>query len=69
MNNPLLTEAIGVYLIDMDTAVEEQVNYNEDGASLFLSTPGLAVNSRWLLISMHLCISYKLISAKNVQIQ
>ena len=33
MNNPLLTEAIGVYLIDMDTAVEEQVNYNEDGSA------------------------------------
>lgn len=32
MNNPLLTEDIGVYLIDMDTAVREQVNYNEDGS-------------------------------------
>ena len=38
MNNPLLTEAIGVYLIDMDTAVEEQVNYNEDGSfSIFVN--------------------------------
>ena len=25
MNNPLLTEAIGVYFLDMDTAVEEEV--------------------------------------------
>lgn len=38
MNNPLLTEAIGVYLIDMDTAVEEQVNYNADGSfSIFVN--------------------------------
>ena len=38
MNNPLLTQAIGVYLIDMDTAVEEQVNYNEDGSfSIFVN--------------------------------
>lgn len=39
MNNPLLTEDIGVYLIDMDTAVEEQVNYNADGSfSIFVNS-------------------------------
>ena len=32
MNNPLLTEAIGVYFLDMDTAVEEEVHPNEDGS-------------------------------------
>lgn len=38
MNNPLLTEDIGVYIIDMDTAIEEQVNYNEDGSfSIFVN--------------------------------
>lgn len=38
MKNPLLTEDIGVYLIDMDAAVEEQVNYNEDGSfSIFVN--------------------------------
>lgn len=30
MNNPLLTEAIGVHFMDLDTAVEEQVIQNED---------------------------------------
>ena len=38
MNNPLLTEAIGVYLLDMDTAVEEEVHPNEDGSfSIFIN--------------------------------
>lgn len=30
MNNPLLTEAIGVHFMDMDTAIEEEVHPNED---------------------------------------
>ena len=38
MNNPLLTEAIGVYFLDMDTAVEEEVHPNEDGSfSIFIN--------------------------------
>lgn len=32
LNNPLLTESIGVYFLDMDTAVEEEVHPNEDGS-------------------------------------
>lgn len=32
MNNPLLTEAIGVHFMDMDTAIEEEVHPNEDGS-------------------------------------
>lgn len=32
LNNPLLTEDIGVYFLDMDTAVEEEVHPNEDGS-------------------------------------
>lgn len=32
MNNSLLTESIGVYFLDMDTAVEEEVHPNEDGS-------------------------------------
>lgn len=32
LNNPLLTEAIGVYFLNMDTAVEEEVHPNEDGS-------------------------------------
>lgn len=31
MNNPLLTKSIGVYFLDMDTAMEEKVHPNEDG--------------------------------------
>lgn len=30
MNNPLLTEAIGVYFVDMDTGIDEQVFFNAD---------------------------------------
>lgn len=38
MNNPLLTESIGVYFLDMDTLVEEQVTANEDGSfSIFIN--------------------------------
>lgn len=38
MNNPLLTESIGVYFLDMDTLVEEQVIANEDGSfSIFIN--------------------------------
>ena len=32
LNNPLLTEDIGVYFLNMDTAVEEEVHPNEDGS-------------------------------------
>ena len=39
MNNPLLTEAIGVYFLDMDTAVDEEVHLNEDGSfTIFLNS-------------------------------
>lgn len=39
MNNPLLTETIGVYFLNMDTAVEEQVIFNEDGSfSIFINS-------------------------------
>lgn len=39
MNNPLLTEAIGVHFMDMDTAVEEQVILNDDGSySIFINS-------------------------------
>lgn len=38
LNNSLLTEDIGVYFLNMDTAVEEQVNLNEDGSfSIFIN--------------------------------
>lgn len=38
MNNPLLTEDIGVYFLNMDTAVNEQVVLNEDGSySIFIN--------------------------------
>ena len=39
-NNPLLTEAIGVYFLDMDVRIHEQVVYNEDGSFTIL------INSR-----------------------
>lgn len=32
MNNPLLTEAIGVYFLNMDTGIDEQVVFNPDGS-------------------------------------
>ncbi len=32
MNNPLLTEAIGVHFLDMDVKIEEQVICNCDGS-------------------------------------
>lgn len=39
LNNPLLTEAIGVYFLDMDYLVEEQVIFNEDGSySIFINS-------------------------------
>lgn len=39
MNNPLLTETIGVYFLNMDTAVEEEVLLNEDGSfSIFINS-------------------------------
>lgn len=38
MNNPLLTEDLGVYIIDMKPKVEEQVVFNEDGSySIFIN--------------------------------
>ena len=38
MNNPLLSEAIGVYYLDMDTSVEEQLSFNSDGSfSIFIN--------------------------------
>ena len=38
MNNPLLSEAIGVYYLDMDTSVEEQISFNSDGSfSIFIN--------------------------------
>lgn len=38
LNNPLLSEAIGVYYLDMDTAVEEQISFNSDGSfSIFIN--------------------------------
>lgn len=40
MNNPLLTEAIGVHFLDMDSRIHEQVIYNEDGSFTIL------INSR-----------------------
>lgn len=39
MNNPLLTEAIGVYFLDMDCLIDEQVIFNEDGSySIFINS-------------------------------
>lgn len=40
MNNPLLTEAIGVHFLDMDSKIEEQVISNNDGSFTIL------INSR-----------------------
>lgn len=40
MNNPLLTEAIGVHFLDMDMGIEEQVICNADGSFTIL------INSR-----------------------
>ena len=38
MNNPALTETIGVHFIDMPLKVEEQVIMNEDGSfSIFIN--------------------------------
>lgn len=36
MNNPVLTEAIGVYFMDMSPQIEEHVVYNEDGSYVIL---------------------------------
>lgn len=39
MNNPLLIEAIGVYFLDMDCRIDEQVVFNEDGSySIFINS-------------------------------
>lgn len=38
LNNPLLTEDIGVYFLNMDTAVHEEVHLNIDGSfSIFIN--------------------------------
>ena len=38
LNNPFLTESIGVYFEDMSSKVEEQVIFNEDGSySIFIN--------------------------------
>jgi len=39
LNNPLLTETIGVYFLDMDYLVDEQVVFNEDDSySIFINS-------------------------------
>lgn len=39
LNNPLLTEAIGVYFMDMDTAIHEEIVFNEDDSfSIFINS-------------------------------
>lgn len=39
MNNPLLTEAIGVYFMDMPSRMDEHVTLNEDGSfSIFINS-------------------------------
>ena len=38
LNNPLLTEDIGVYFLNMDTSVHEEVHLNTDGSfSIFIN--------------------------------
>jgi hypothetical protein len=51
-NNPLLTEAIGVYFIDMDTAVEEEVHPNEDGSFTIIINARIS-HSRQMLAYQH----------------
>ena len=51
MNNPLLTENIGVHLIDMDTGIDEQVICNSDGSFTIL------INAR--LSCAHQMIAYQ----------
>lgn len=51
MNNPLLTEDIGVHLIDMDTGIDEQVICNSDGSFTIL------INAR--LSCAHQMIAYQ----------
>lgn len=39
MNNPLLTEDIGVYFLDFDCNIREQIVCNEDGSfSIFINS-------------------------------
>lgn len=39
MTNLLLTEAIGVYFLDMDCLIDEQIVFNEDGSySIFINS-------------------------------
>lgn len=56
MNNPLLTEAIGVYFLDMDTLVEEQIVFNEDGSfSIFLNA---RLSWEWQMIAYQHAIKH-----------
>lgn len=48
MNNPLFTESIGVYFLDMDTAVEEEVHPNEDGSFTIIINSRLSCERQML---------------------
>ena len=52
MNNPLLTEDIGVYFLNMDTAVEEEVHPNEDGSFTIFINARIS-NDRQMLAYQH----------------
>jgi hypothetical protein len=49
MNNPLLTEAIGVYFLDMDSGIEEQVVSNSDGSFTIIINTRL--NQEWQMLA------------------
>lgn len=48
MNHPLLTEALGVYFLDMDTAVEEEVHPNEDSSFTIIINSRLSYKRQML---------------------
>lgn len=48
MNNPLLSETIGVYLINMDTGIDEQVVNNSDGSFTILINSRLSCERQML---------------------
>ena len=48
LNNPVLTEAIGVYFIDMDTSVHEEVHLNEDSSFTIFVNSKLNSEARML---------------------
>lgn len=52
MSNPLLTEDIGVYFLNMDTAVEEEVHPNEDGSFTIFINARIS-NDRQMLAYQH----------------